>query len=456
MNELDELFREELRKQLEAHLEQVWAAEWSAFGDYEAYKSKRKSKFYNAFSLTIEKETGETVGRDMVKRFVNNETQTKHENLNVICKYIGYENWEGFKNKHINILQQEAEFQDYFQLDLPFQLRNIELKKKQVYSFFALLTLLFIIALTYLFANQVPVDTNSRLRLLHSSNIISPSTYFFGVDLTGVAYDTAYISFNIDPRERNKTDDQQRIYVNSPVDTLEYVVYKPEIIFAQLIVDGQNFGVIRLTTYSDDWEGFYAAYLPETDTNWEDPLALKEAFYQKGKLQYQRDYIHNTKHKGYFYSNFLKVADFGIDLADADLLFNVRSAAKYGGISCFDSSIKLRDDLGNEFDYSVKRKGCAIYIATFNRKPIKFTFEELDKLSEDLNVWTDVFLKIKDRAIVVSIRGEERATIPIPVKMGKLMQVELVFKGMGEVNVVKFADSNGHAYYEDFGAVLKE
>jgi hypothetical protein len=40
--------------------------------------------------------------------------------------------------------------------------------------------------------------------------------------------------------------------------------------------------------------------------------------------------------------------------------------------------------------------------------------------------------------------------------MGKLIEVKVVVKGMGEINYVDLKDTDGNVYYEDFGAVLKE
>jgi hypothetical protein len=459
--ELHELYKEELRKQLEKRVKDDWGTVWSDFGKYRTTHSGRGSKFDNALAAAISNKAKVGMSGATLKRFIFNEKSTKGENLDLICSYLKYNDYADFKAKNVFAGQREADYQDYFQVDLPIGKGGFQVKLTK--GHFAIsLFILAILALTSVvfflpgFSTKENINSGNHFRLLHRSGKKSPAVYYLGVDLSGVVYDSAYVSFNIKPRERNVLNDQKRLLVSNPTDTLEYVVYKPEIIYAQLIVDGESYGAIRLITYSDDWDGHYSSILPETNAGWEDPLAIKEAFWQEGKLQYQRDYIHNAKHRGYFYANFMKVADFGINLSDAELLFNVRNSAKYGGISCFDVSIHIFDDLGNTFNYCLKREGCAIYTASFNGKPVPLNFEERDKLTQDLDEWADVKLRMKDKNVDVYINDEYRATLPIPERMGKLIEVKVDVKGMGEINYVDLKDSEGNAYYEDFGAVLKE
>jgi hypothetical protein len=459
--ELHELYKEELRKQLDQRMEQDWATQWSSFGEYEPNPLGKGSKIRGSLAASISQKTGGSMSAATIKRFISNEKSTKEENLDLICAYLGYKDYTDFKTKNTFVEQQIADYQDYFQVNLLLEKGNFQIKRIYLYVFsvFIFAGLTAVGLMTYHpVTNEKTTSPNNatQFKLLHKSGKTSPAVYFLGVDLSGIDYDSAYVSFNIDPRERNIPNDQKRLLVKKAIDTLEYVVYKPEIIFAQLIVDGVSYGAIRLVTYSDDWDGYYSSFLPETNNGWEDPLASKEKFRQNGKLQYQREHIYNAKHKGYFYGNFLKVADFGINFSEADLLFNVRNSAKYGGISCFEVSIHIYDDVGNTLNYCVRCKGCAMNMASFNGIEIPLTFEERDKLTQDLNEWTNVKLQTKGNKANVYINGEYRATLPIPNKMGKLMQVKIDVKGMGEINYVDFKDTDGNVYYEDFGAVLKE
>lgn len=454
----DELFKESIRQKLEKRIEAEWDTEWKEFGKYTPIPNDRGSKFFETLAAQISKNSNNKLVGATVKRFVNNERSTKIENLDLICRYLGDASFDDFKQQNQVIGEQEPDYLDYFEVQLPFGKGNFQVRKRAVYIGAFLVVLLIFTAFSYQLTKQKQVlpQNITYLKLLHKSGKTSPAVYYLSVDLRGITYDSAYVSFNVAPEDRNNRDDQQRLFVKQPTDTLEYVVYKPQVIFAQLMVDGRNLGTIRLITYSNDWDGYYSTFLPETHGSWTDPLAVKAAFVQAGKLQYQRDFIQNPTHRGYFYANFLKVADFNINLTEADLLLNVRNAAKHGGISCFDVGIQVFDDIGNVFQYAPKRTGCPLNLVGFNNQELPLSFEQRDKLTQDFDEWTDINLRFKGNTVQIYIKNEFRTQLSLPASMGKLVEVKIDTKGTGEVNYLDFRDAEGRTYYEDFGEVLRD
>jgi hypothetical protein len=159
--------------------------------------------------------------------------------------------------------------------------------------------------------------------------------------------------------------------------------------------------------------------------------------------------------KDEFYVVYRKTQDFDFELDNLSFETKVKNPQAEGGISCFDVSLDLsgvEGDSTTAVSFNLLKEGCSSW-AKIKVGEVKLHSgnHDLTASGQWLEDWRIVKGEVKDKILKIYIDDVLLYSIPYHKPLGKLKQIQILFKGNGSVDYFKINSSEGKVlYYDDF------
>jgi hypothetical protein len=158
-----------------------WQEKYSVFGNSIQELKNTKISFANEVSIDIKKHTKQTIEKGTLNRFFNSDSlvgQVKITTLDIISQYVGYIDWEDFKQRYEGIAPIETpnSLKQKSKISITIPIKNISYDNDtKVVLMFSVIIIIFIISSTFF---DVLTITQS-LKILGFYIFIMVCTYMF-------------------------------------------------------------------------------------------------------------------------------------------------------------------------------------------------------------------------------------------------------------------------------------
>lgn len=154
-----------------------------------------------------------------------------------------------------------------------------------------------------------------------------------------------------------------------------------------------------------------------------------------------------------FYVIYRKTSDFDIEMDDLLFEAKVKNPESEGGVSCFDVSFDLSGihaDTVTAISFNILKSGCTswakvkigevkLHSGNYNMTPSGQTLDE----------WKVIKGKVKNNNLEIFVGDTVLYKIPYKKPLGKLNQLQVLFKGNGSIDYFKIYSNNGKLLFSD-------
>lgn len=489
-------YLQELREQFFQKIFDDWDTKWIHFplveqDDFSSLPS------LNAFVEQLHEDIDETlrlklpskerlemmISKENLRRILKNTHQIRLQSHTRDCLayYLGFDGWEDFKEKvknHISKEPVQVNYVQVYQSLLPQrQIAPIQLSpnpdyiilangpfwKNKIFMQIIYGILVFIILClggfkTYHWYKNRPFTPEqlAKVKFEIIEDYAKPNNNHFKIryDVSSLNCDSVTVDFDadqvymIDYQQSGST--YQEVFKNK-TDTISHTYFEPYISEIKLIVRNQIVRTIKKIVYSgNEWAGLVNGRYQ--NKAWQGHIKTQNEIINHGILHLSPSLIDKPNANVGFWTNFKMIKNF--DLSADSLIFESRIKNNYqeGGISCFDSEIKLITDKKNNISGNFLQdciEYAAITIGDFQMRGSKRNMSFTDI---NLQVWQIIKIKIKNQMAYFYVNNTEVFKTKCDKGLGEIKGISYNFKGTGSVDWVKLSNSytGKVVFYDDF------
>ncbi|UFH57452.1 hypothetical protein [Spirosoma sp. KNUC1025] len=395
---------------------------------------------FEQLSERIAEQTGVALSVTTLKRVwgrVKYESAPTTTTLNALVQFIGYANWQAFKNTsqpESDIVSTPAGASTSVSTR---STRRTTLKRWGIWVGL----LLGLVGGSVFFLNNASHRPLSPDSFSFSSEPVTtgiPNSVVFHYDAIASPTDSVFIQQSWDPRRRQPV----------PKDGHEHtsIYYHPGYFRAKLVIGNQIVQEHNLLIPSEGWhvaveQDPVPVYFKARDVIQKGILSLPVTMIQQQNMSMQPKppgvrYRYVREFKGFRNDNFT-------------LETRLKSDYKQGSSICQNVTIMILCQ--NEFfSIPLSAKGCvgnlSIYLAGHYAEA-KHT--DLSALGADLSQWVDVQLDVRDGHATLLIGGKKAYEAKLPTEAKEIVGIGYDFEGTGSVDFVRFTKPSGEVVFAD-------
>jgi hypothetical protein len=211
--------------------------------------------------------------------------------------------------------------------------------------------------------------------------------------------------------------------------------------------------------------GKWAAYVTSLDNYHSDIYDNKDVI-KDGRIYISPNLID----KNYYWTNYDYIDPSLNDLNGDDLTIEtkVKDPDSEGGISCYDTTIRISGTNGKQAGVSFMSPGCTYYASVGAADwwqsggawscENSGTCEDIDlsSLGQDFSDWKNVKIKIVDHNISLFYEGQNIYNMKYKGEIGKVAGIQINFKGSGSLSYISLKNnSDDNKYIVDFNKINK-
>lgn len=396
----------------------------------------------------ISKNTLKNVFRKIGKD--NNYTPQK-ATRNALVQFLGYENWNTFRNEQYRI-QQDTKSKNQ-------KSGFIKFKKKHLLFISGVI----LMVLTVIFGVQKlikPTDTYSIMFKAGKRIGYAPHTVRFEYDIEKLPFDSIFIDHSYEHHNYGYQIfglDKNRKFIN-------HCYQIPGVYLVRLIANEQVLAKERIHVLSDGWIGLASnRFSKKMEHNGKlQPPEFKHLIFNLHHIF--KNPVHNGMlyipaqnveelgiNKRFYWTEFRNIKDFHSKGDSAIFEIRFRNNSKQGGISCFDSQFILMGD-SSFLKITLVEPGCYRYAnAIIGHSRLAGDIDNLSSFQHDLSRWRTLKIMVSDWIVSLYLDNElfyeRKYTLPIGCIKGLLFS----FKGSGAIDFVRIYNLQKKLlYYDDF------
>ncbi|MGD2035806.1 MAG: hypothetical protein PVF73_12155 [Bacteroidales bacterium] len=353
--------------------------------------------------------------------------------LDAFAKYLGYSNWRSYCNKyHVNDKLRTSHF--------------LKFNKKYLRNLLIALLVLILVAVIayYIKPNKIvnPDYSMVEFTFIEFDSTQIPVNAVFKYNLKGVKCDSATI------RPLGNHEDEFAISTDDSIATYTYI--RPWNYYPTLVIDGKSVKTLKTSFTSGVWKAGLSN--------------LKKEFY----IQYYDNPEIYSGGRLHFTNKILDEINFprdDIDYITYDLFkrFNMI----YGDSLCFETRIRnkvlTRERNAGAVNVALCfNEGYILIPLSMDKSPytsltmgfferfISGKNHDLSFLYNDLEVWNTIKFRTADKQFTLYINDSLVYSDTYKMEPGKLVGIMFDFKGLGEVDYVKFYNAKDLIYQDEF------
>ena len=435
----------------------------------------------NKFPLVSDRKKVMISKENLRRILVNgNDIRLQSRTLNCLAYYLGFEDYEDFKEKISSRLKQEPIVINYVQVyqsllpkrqvdyQIPIE-TNYILEGKQPFwknkvfkglSLIALMTLTISVGIKafYFWYNHRPFTTKQLAKVKfnfveqYDKEGVSYIKLFY--DVSALNCDTVTIDYGTDQTYLIDTESKAATYQEKfhlLRNTVSHTYFKPDIWNIKLIVRGQTIRTLTKIVYTGEkWMSWADSY--QDGKAWVSKKKHPKEIYLNGKLWLSKNLIEKETVKPNYYTRHTSIQDFDIDGDDAFIEVKLKNDYFEGGQSCFDTGIRMVDENQNEamvnFIENCIEYG---YIHIANTKA-EGTKQKMYFMDIDLQKWKVIGIQLINKDAAIFVDGHEIYRIKYQGEFSKIKELQINFKGSGSIDWVKLSNTKTGkiVYFDDF------
>lgn len=371
-------------------------------------------------------------GKIKYKKYYNPQQATK----DALAKYLEFSDWRDF----VANLKSERKIAS--------KDGNKSLNSKRLALFFLLFAIV-VVAVVFFLGESKSNKTNELaddifgFSLVDSVGVV-PYTVSANYDLSNIKSDSVSIDFGFNHPIRG----QQTFLADKSKFVRNFTYQIPGKYFIDLKKENETLSSKTVLAMSEDWESYLTPEIANGDY-WIDNKIEKTEF--SGSLYYAPAYLDsigfNTNQVYYITNRLYK--EFGIDGDNFELNTRFKSSEALGGITCYDLVFRVIFEYDNS-NINLMENGCSQFSGMkIGETVLSGDHDDLSSFKFNLDTWNDLKIFIKDKAAKVYINNNEIYAGDYEETNGKIIGLEVVFKGTGMLDFVHIKDLNTQKEYKD-------
>jgi len=387
---------------------------------------------------SIESKTGVLISLSTIKRLFNGQfsRQPQIATLNAIAIFLGYQNWQDFKQAKIREIHTAGE--------IVVSGKSSPTKDARRFSFprYLLITAVLVFTAVGLFAflkfNKARVGNfdKASFSMNKTTHNDLPNTVVFNYNIEEVIADSFFI--------QQSWDKDRRVRIDPKSHTLTDIYYEPGYQVAKLIANEQVIKTIDVSIPTDRWF-FYArqrkpASIPEyiSSSGFKDgALKMTKEEVTGSGIDIQKDYLYLQV---YFPTEIKYISD--------SYIFQCR--IKVNGLKANFCPFLMCEVFcqRNFMFFKSTPKGCTSEAkAQFGETVLNGKTTDLSALGTDVNAWQDVEIVVKNKKVTITINKEEVLSTGYNESSGTITGLGFLSNGLPEVDFVSLKTSDGQEIY---------
>jgi hypothetical protein len=388
---------------------------------------------YETISLEIESRTGTLISVSTLKRLLKGEFSKipQSATLNAISAYLGYKNWQEYKNS-TRLLNQPAAVAT----DVPKPARP---KKVLVYALPAVILLVAaLIIMLSLKSKSISGFANAKFSFKKTTSNDIPNSVVFSYDVTGVNADSFFI--------QQSWDDSRRVRLPKDGHTLTDIYYEPGYHIAKLIANDSVIKTLDVSIPTDRWFLYAKEKKPKSYPQYIDPSnATREGIFAVTKEDLIRASIPTDKEATYVYSYFPSNISVSSDSYVFESRIRMTEVKKN-----FCPYLMVEVFCQRHFTYFISTpKGCTSESAVqFGESAKNGKLNDLSSFGLDVFQWHDVKVEVKNKQVTIYIDNNQVYTDKYKESSGKITGLGFISNGLPEIEHVSLKGLNEELVYE--------
>lgn len=390
---------------------------------------------YELLSTHISEEVKEYISASSLKRIfgkVSYSSEPSISTLNILARYIGFENWYQFVNKQSK--------------DEPVEQPQVKRK-----NMFLILPGIFflcvaIAGIVFYFTSASPEKYSYKLSF-RVSKLTAPSNVVFEYDISEIKNKIVQIDFN-DHFARDERENKKVLAPDKKTITHTYLVsgvYHPI-----LLVNNKPLDTLTVCVYSDGWEYLIAKYTANSKEFF--PVSSTSVSTKGGILtipsselfRYAQDTVSD------FWIKYRYLKNFGFKPSKMSFELKARSISKFKN-RCNELDIWIIGKKNN-LVFKIFDPGCGGEFSKvqLGTKLVDGNYNDLSAFGHSLANWRKIRLDVNKGEAIISIDGKEIYKNSIEGDLGELTGFVLHSKGGAEFDYIHLDADGKELVYEDF------
>ena len=392
---------------------------------------------FERLSARIFEKTGTMLSITTLKRLwgrVKYDSSPNAATLNVMAKFIGFDDWRGFK-KHIN------EEQPSVTVIAP----DVKSRKK-TYLPLILTAILIVVILGVTISRSIKPKPTEKIRTnaavkFESEKVADglPNSVVFNYDASGLGVDSVTLQQSWDPSRNEKISAHGNEHTS--------IYYYPGYFTAKLIVNGRVKKESPVFIKTKGWAGIIDKYPTPTYLSAAD-MHLAGALGITGKTLAQKtgSPVFNDQ-----WVSFSNVREFnGLNGSDLTLETTLRNTSKPDESSCRRVIIYILGK-SNAMVIPLADKGCISALNMYTSSEwINGKDRNLSAFGCDFNQFQDFKCELQDMNLNIYLNNKQIFTVPITQTIGEIVGLSIRFEGSGEIRNLKLGNKNKTFLEEKF------
>ena len=384
---------------------------------------------YNLVAEEIAEKTGILISVSTIKRLLKGQFSKAPQvsTLNALATYIGYKNWQEYKQHSKPIIQ-------------VIQKTNLDVNWKKA-SYVAASILMISLFLYVLRSNTANAQKEATFSFTKTTADNLPNTVVFNYDVSGIQGDSFFIQQSWDVNRRVKIDPNAH--------TLTDIYFEPGHHTAKLIVNDQIIKTLPVKIPTGGWFFYVKSpnfsslpmYLHQLNNfgGRNLPLAVNDLVEAKVSLEEEK----------YIYQSLVPKDAFK---TGENFTFKTRARLlEYRDNLCPFILFDLATE-SQPFFFSAIKPGCeSNSMAQFGERFLLGKQADLSALSYDPREWLDVRVEVKNKKITIFYNDKEVYKTQFKIETGNLTGFTFISNGICEVAYIQLLDKDlNEIFVDDF------
>jgi len=385
---------------------------------------------FETISNQIENSTGILISVSTVKRLLNGEFSRMPQTatLNAISTYLGFKNWQEFRSSVNNNVTVPINTVDTNQVAATNKKnRFYRLSKLKWTSAFFIIAFLAFFGFIKTSSKPSLNFAKAQFSMMKTTENAVPNTVIFKYNVDDVNADSFFIQQSWDKRRRVKIEKHKY--------TLTDIYYEPGYFKAKLIANDSIIKTVDVSIPTDKWFLLAKNADPNSIPNYiKDSSAFKNGFLGLDTNDLIKNQIKTDEAKTFVYEYFPGKIDVNSD----NFIFKTRVRRKdVRNSNC--PYILFEVFCQNYFMYFKSMpKGCASETeAQFGDYALNGKRNDLSALCYDVNNWTDIEMRVKNKVATVFINSTQVFSAPYNNSSGLIAGLGFISNGLCEVDNVE-------------------
>lgn len=363
-------------------------------------------------------------GKIKYKKFYNPQQATK----DALAKFLDYQDWGGFVSSRNSRGKENNSSKGVT--------KNKKGKKLVAVGVVAFIVLLLVLVLSNVNFEWENISKKEDFNFSLTDAVgVVPYTVALNYDISNLSSDSVMVDFGFNHPIRG----QQTMLVDKAKFLRNFTYQIPGQYKIRLKDGDKVLKSTKVLAKSKTWESYFN---PETAIGefWINNKIESKPF--TGSLYYPPTYLDSVGFDSnqVFYLTHRLFREFDIDGDNFELKTRFKSSEDLGGITCYDFIIRvICENEGNNI--KLMEKGCSQFSGMkIGETVLSGVHEDLSSFKFNLGVWNNLKVSIKDKNAEVHINNRKIFTGDYKKSNGKIIGLEIVFKGSGMLDYLHLRD----------------